>query len=274
MDGDENDARDDHEIDWLEQSPDLPHLIARVSELVLRHGYAPEDLLTLPRGELDRRELAAYSAGWADVVSEQLPAIRRAYEERITAAYFQGQDDALTGHRPRRARRTEGVPGGEVIPLPYVELLRPPSEMARVEARGERERSVADGTPVPSPGPGADEPDGDAGDFLPSAREAREKRSARSARRAVVRRNGRASVPPLTRSGGDAGAGRDRGRRTEPGERPQQEPPPEERPRLSDRARALADGLEGRATGRRRDEPPEVPGSGSGPGAGSGSGRG
>ncbi|WP_307164905.1 hypothetical protein [Streptomyces rishiriensis] len=155
VDGDATNARREHVIDWLEQAADLPHLIARVSELVLRHGHEPGDLVVLPRSDLDRRELAAYSAGWADVVDEQLPAIRRAYEERITAAYLQGQEDARAGQRPHRARRAEGEHerGGEVIPLPYVELLRPPSAWTRVERRGERERSAADGTPVPMPSP-------------------------------------------------------------------------------------------------------------------------
>ncbi|WP_426568943.1 hypothetical protein [Streptomyces canus] len=330
----------------MEQSPDLPHLIARVSELVLRLGYDPEDLVTLPRAELDRRETAAYSAGWADVVAEQLPAIRRAYEERITAAYLQGQEDARTGRRPRRARRAEGEPGAEVIQLPYVQLLRPPSEVTRVEERGERERSVADGTPVPvtvppqgsrgnaaaqpagerqendgygardgrgrdvhdrrdgeardardrrdgdrrdgdrREGDGRDRRDGDgrggrggaadesagpsgesSGEFLLSAREVREKRSAPAERRPVVRRNGRPSVPPLDRPGDTGAAGRDRGRRTEAAERSAQDPAEpsgaggDESRRLSDRARALADELEGRAGGRRRDEQPGAPGS-------------
>jgi hypothetical protein len=302
VDGDASKARNDHVTDWLEQSPDLPHLIARVSELVLRLGYDPEGLVVLPRGELDRRELAAYSAGWADMVAEQLPDIRRAYEERITAAYLQGQEDARTGRRPRRARRPDGETGGEVIPLPYLELLRPPSEVTRVEERGERERSVADGGPLPAPSPhpapvnspprqpsvpvqgirnaveappdhGGDEseppsPDDSASDILLSAREVREKRPAASERRPVVRRNGRPSVPPLTRPGGDAGAaGRDKGRRADTTERPPEEPTDpsgtraaEERPRLSDKARALADELEGRAGGRRRDDPPGAPG--------------
>ncbi|MFI7500513.1 hypothetical protein ACIBVL_18805 [Streptomyces sp. NPDC049687] len=278
-------------IDWLEQAPDLPHLIARVSELVLRLGYDPEGLVVLPRGELDRRELAAYSAGWADMVAEQLPAIRRAYEERITAAYLQGQEDARTGRRPRHTRRPDGESGGEVIPLPYVELLRPPSEVTRVEERGERERSVADGGPRPTPartsGPapthmstptpgrsnaveappdsGGDEaeqpsPENSAGDILLSAREVREKRPAPSERRAVVRRNGRPSVPPLTLPGGDAGAGRDKGRKADTAERPAEEPADpsgtraEDRPRLSDKARALAEELEGRAGRRHRDD--------------------
>ncbi|MFI6038645.1 hypothetical protein ACIBBD_31845 [Streptomyces sp. NPDC051315] len=265
--------------------------------------------MTLPRAELDRRETAAYSAGWADVVAEQLPAIRRAYEERITAAYLQGQEDARTGRRPRRARRAEGEPGGEVIQLPYVQLLRPPSEVTRVEQRGERERSVADGAPVPVTAPprgsrsnvlrpasdrrededgreGQDGRDGDgpdglggagdesagpsgesSGDFLLSAREVREKRSAPAERRPVVRRNGRPSVPPLDRPGDTGAAGRDRGRRTEAAERSAQDPADpsgaggDERRRLSDRARALADEMEGRAAGRRRDEQPGAPGS-------------
>jgi hypothetical protein len=291
VDGDASNERNDHLTDWLEQSPDLPHLIARVSELVLRLGYEPEELVTLPRAELDRRETAAYSAGWADVVAERLPAIRRAYEERITAAYLQGQEDARTGRRPRRARWAEGEPGGEVIPLPYVQLLRPPSEVTRVEERGERERSVADGTPVPGTAPphgrskvveaaprrpeddadagrGRDEPDepapddspddspdDTANDILLSAREVRGKRSAPSERRPVVRRNGRPSVPPL-----NPGPGRDKGRRTDPAERPPEDPADSRgagRPRLSDKARALADELEGRAGGRRRDDQPD-----------------
>lgn len=333
MDGDAGNAEQRHGIDWLEQAPDLPHLIARLSELVLRLGHAPEDLVILPRVELDRRELAAYSAGWADVVDERLPAVRRAYEERITAAYLQGQEDARTGRRPRRARRPEGERGpgrgGEVIPLPYVQLLRPPSEVTRVERRGDLERSVADGAPAPAAGgpsgapagdaaaetrarsadrpdgrgpvrepgrgqasagadpsapaprtapsapggpehaggsggeagrPGAAAVSGSGAGILLSAREVREKRTAQAERRPVVRRNGRPSVPPLARPG-DPGAGRDKGRHAEAGER-QEEPadPPAagagERVRLSDRARALADDLEGRAAGRRKDEPP------------------
>ncbi|MFG2128290.1 hypothetical protein ACGFNV_10865 [Streptomyces sp. NPDC048751] len=277
VDGDASNARDDRAIDWLEQSPDLPHLIARLSELVHRLGHAPEDLLVLPRAELERRELAAYSAGWADVVAEELPAVRRAYEERITAAYLQGQEDARTGDRPRRARRPEGQEGGHVIPLPYLQLLRPPTEVTRVEERGERERSVADGSPAPTPEP-ADEGEGasgeergaeqvpddgrDKGGILLSARDVRG-RSARSDRRRVVRRNGRPSVPPLTRPG-DHPAGREKGRRPDAPEQ-HEEPPetsgprPEDRPRLSDKARALADELEGRGKGRHRDEDDDQP---------------
>ncbi|MET8166949.1 hypothetical protein ABZT34_22300 [Streptomyces sp. NPDC005329] len=265
-----------------------------MSELVLRLGYDPDELVVLPRAELDRRELAAYSAGWADVVAEQLPAVRHAYEERITAAYLHGQEDARTDRRPRRTRRTEGEQGGEVIQLPYRQLLRPPSEVTRVEARGERERSVADGTPVPAPTsvpasdanvvqetPGSERGDRDAsaassGEILLSAREVREGREKRSTsgaepstsskRRPVVRRNGRPSVPPLARSG-EAGAGRDKGRRPDPVERTAQEAPEraaaraEKRRRLSDKARALAEDLEGRA-GRRRGEEPGTPGAG------------
>ncbi|MEW2621233.1 hypothetical protein [Streptomyces sp. NPDC048106] len=261
-------------IDWLEQAPDLPHLIARVSELVLSLGYAPDDLVVLPRAELDRRELAAYSAGWADVVDEELPAVRQAYEQRITAAYLQGQEDARTGRRPRRARRAGGEgDGGEVIPLPYVQLHRPPVELTRVEQRGERERTVADGTPVsgaadegegatedgwePAAGEtGADGPETDSGsaaDILLSARELRERRPAPSERRPVLRRNGRPSVPPLARQNDAPG----KARRADPKEPPA---PDEDRPRLSDRARALADELEGRVPQpRRRDDQPGPP---------------
>lgn len=309
VDGDASNARQRHVIDWLEQAPDLPHLIARLSELVLRLGHEPEDLVILPRAELDRRESAAYSAGWADVVDEQLPAVRQAYEQRITAAYLQGQEDARTGRRPRRGRRPEGEReadgGGEVIQLPYVQLLRRPSELTRVEQRGERERSLADGATMPvfeggaddcaDPAPARDEracdetagpavtgagrptpgaadgeagdgragtetETGSAGDFLLSAREVRQKRPAPSERRPVVRRNGRPSVPPLARQG-DAAAGRDRGRRTETQEQPGSPGARgEDRTRLSDKARALAEELEGRAPARRRDDQPGPPG--------------
>ncbi|MCX5559998.1 hypothetical protein [Streptomyces sp. NBC_00038] len=307
MDADATDVRHEHVIDWLEHSADLPHLIARASELVHRLGYDPQDLLVLPRGELDRRELGAYSAAWADVVDEQLPGIRRAYEERITAAYLQGHEDARAGRRPRRTRRPEGERGGEVIPLPYLQLLRPPSEVTRVEERGEWERAVAEGVPVPTagpapvpvrsdegdvlphrreersydvggragsvrsdsgsgddhayqdelppePGPGLGADSAPAADILLSAREVREKRPAAVDRRPVLRRNGRPSVPPLARAV-DTGAVRDKGRRQQ--EQPDaQGPRSEDRPRLSDRARVLADELEGkgRVSGRSRDE--------------------
>ncbi|WP_416966030.1 hypothetical protein [Streptomyces sp. Agncl-13] len=259
VDGNASNARQTHVIDWLEQAPDLPHLIARLSELVLRLGHAPDDLVILPRAELDRRELAAYSAGWADVVEEQLPAVRRAYEQRITAAYLQGQEDARTGRRPRRVRDRDHV-GGDVIQLPYVQLLSPPPELTRVEERGEQERGVADGPRgqvEPDIGLDADA-DADADtdtdpdpDILVTARDVREKRAAPAERRSVVRRNGRPSVPPLT-----AGTGRDKGRRAESAESSPAQPGTirsEGRPRLSAKARALADELEGRASGGRRD---------------------
>ncbi|MGI5457056.1 hypothetical protein ACQEWB_28630 [Streptomyces sp. CA-249302] len=287
MDADASNARHGHAIDWLEHYEDLPHLIARVSELVHRLGHDPGDLVVLPRAELDRRELGAYSAAWTDVVDEQLPAIRHAYEERITAAYLQGHEDARTGRRPRRTRRPEGergggVGGGEVIPLPYLQLLRPPSELTRVEERGQWGRPVeAGGRPVyddtgegvaasgltsesaPAPVPEA-APDSatepgmgavPAADAPVSARELRGKRSASVDRRTVVRRNGRPSVPPLTRAAGDtAGAAREKGRRQQE-ESDSRGARDEDRPRLSDKARVLAEELEskGRASGRSGD---------------------
>ena len=254
VDGNASEARQTHVIDWLEQAPDLPHLIARLSELVLRLGYAPDDLVILPRAELDRRELAAYSAGWADVVKEQLPAVQRAYEQRITAAYLQGQEDARTGRRPRRVRDRDHV-GGDVIQLPYVQLLSAPPELTRVEERGEQERVVADGPRDQVEPDVAPDPDSDILLTARDVRDVRDKRAAPAERRSVVRRNGRPSVPPL-----NAGAGRDKGRRTE-----SSEPSPAsasggersgKRPRLSAKARALADELEGRAPGRSRGEGP------------------
>lgn len=259
-------------IDWLEQAPDLPHLIAHVSERVLSHGHAPEGLVVVPRAGLDRRELATYCAGWADVVDEELPAVREAYEQRITAAHLQGQEDARTGRRPRRARRAgDERDGGEVLTLPYIELLCSPSELTRVEQRGERERTLADGPPArdsrgeravgernppaaqaalgrseraqvapAQAAPVEDEP-GSAVGILLCARELRERRPAAAERRPVLRRNGRPSVPPPARQNDTPGKAR------RPG--PPDTPPRDEgRPRLSDRARALDDELEGRAS--------------------------
>ncbi|MBG0853211.1 hypothetical protein I2W78_15480 [Streptomyces spinoverrucosus] len=276
MEADAGNARHEHErdrdrlIDWLEHSPDLPHLIARVSEIVHRLGYAPEDLIVLPRRELDRRELAAYSAGWADVVAEQLPAIRKAYEERITAAYLQGQEDARTGRRPRRAEGAAGGGDGDVIPLPYVPLLDPPRAMTRVEERGERERTLAEsGGRGEGGGRAEGGRDTDRGDaraegggpdkgagILVSARDVRDRQQpATPDRRRVVRRNGRPSVPPLTRPGESNTGPRERVRTDGPESR---DP---DRPRLSEKARALADELEGRAaaTARGKDESPDPP---------------
>ncbi|MFF7977788.1 hypothetical protein ACFZDK_01465 [Streptomyces sp. NPDC007901] len=150
-----------------------------------------------------------------------------------------------------------------MIPLPYVQLLRPPSEWTRVEQRGEREWSVADGTPWDGVVDEVEDFEGDEGadagpgaDTLLSARDVRGKRvvPAAAERRSVVRRNGRPSVPPLKRDA--SGGGRDKGRRGDGGgeEREQQESADAPGRRLSDKARALADELEGRAPGRRRDE--------------------
>ncbi|MER6527699.1 hypothetical protein [Streptomyces sp. NPDC001508] len=98
---------------------------------------------------------------------------------------------------------------------------------------------------------------GPGNDTLLSAREVREKRVSPAAaeRRSVVRRNGRPSVPPLTRDG-SGGGGRDKGRRAGAGDRGHQEQTeaPSSGSWLSDKARALADELEDRAPSRRRDE--------------------
>jgi hypothetical protein len=90
--------------------------IARLSELVLRLGHEPRELVIPPRAELDRHGLTDYGAGWADVVDEQLPAVRQAYGQRVTAACLQGQEDACAaagrggpgGPRPR-GRGSEGT---------------------------------------------------------------------------------------------------------------------------------------------------------------------
>lgn len=136
---------DDPFIDWLAFSPDLPHLIARLSELVLRDGYDPGDLVVLPREEVTRREASSFSAGWAEAVREELPEIRRDYERHVAQAYARGETAGRTGHRggsltrgPRVSdRRGEDA---DVIPLPLSDLLRPPRSAVMAEERAEREQ--------------------------------------------------------------------------------------------------------------------------------------
>ncbi|MEU4272968.1 hypothetical protein [Streptomyces sp. NPDC026092] len=142
-------------VDWLEMNPDLPHLFARVSELVHVSGFAPEDLVVVSRAEIDRRETAAFTAGWAEAVSDELPRIRREYERRVADAYAQGQSDARGIRRPQR--RAEGDPdGARVIALPFARFLEPPAVVLQAEerVRGERERFERRQEPERGPEPG------------------------------------------------------------------------------------------------------------------------
>ncbi|MFJ9827296.1 hypothetical protein ACIRSU_23500 [Streptomyces sp. NPDC101160] len=266
-------SRRERVIDWLEAHPDLPHLFARLSELVHVAGYAPEDLVVMPRAEVDRRETAAFTAGWAEAVSDELPRIRREYEKRVADAYAQGQGDARGIRRPQR--RTDSVPGdgARVIPLPFARLLEPPAVVVEAEERVRRERELfeqraepdpAPAAPAPAPAPASPPPaparvaeaapepvpeHAPEPDVLVTAQESRARRTAQPTRKVVRGKGGRPIVPPLSgvpvqtgtaadRRDADSAdqGGRARGRR------------------LSDRARALEEEL---AAERAQEAPPE-----------------
>ncbi|MGW0698733.1 hypothetical protein ACWD0A_05220 [Streptomyces sp. NPDC002867] len=257
-------------IDWLEMSPDLPHLFARLSELVHVAGYAPGDLVVIGRAEIDRRETAAFTAGWAEAVSEELPRIRREYERRVADAYAQGQSDARGIRRPQR-RGEGGEDGARVIPLPFARFLEPPAAVRQAEERirGERERLERrpepdpDREPEPDPdaelqhatAPPADEasrPRADEStleqDGPPTAQEVRTRRTVQPVRKVVRGKGGRPIVPPLgvpTQSG--SGPDRRAAGSGEADSRAQSR-------RLSERARALEKELADRA----QEAPPET----------------
>lgn len=272
-------SRRERVIDWLEAHPDLPHLFARLSELVHVAGYAPEDLVVMPRAEVDRRETAAFTAGWAEAVSDELPRIRREYEKRVADAYAQGQGDARGIRRPQR--RTDGASGdgARVIPLPFARLLEPPAVVVEAEERVRRERELFEhraepdsvpAAPAPAPVPvtappspppaparvpeAAPEPVPDPApepDVLVTAQESRARRNAQSVRKVVRGKGGRPIVPPLNGVPTQTGTAADR-RDAESGE-------PGGRAggrgrRLSDRARALEEEL---AAERAQEAPPE-----------------
>ncbi|WP_370414401.1 hypothetical protein [Streptomyces fradiae] len=266
MDTEPGGNRRERVIDWLESHPDLPHLFARLAELVHVAGYAPEDLVVLPRAEVDRRETAAFTAGWAEAVSDELPRIRREYEKRVADAYAQGQGDARGIRRPQRrtdAHAPDGA-GARVIPLPFARLLEPPAAVVQAEERVRRERELFEqrSEPGPEAGPGLEpgpdlvavpppvpvpdaepdpetepdtgtEPEPEPG---PEADQGRTRRNAQPVRKVVRGKGGRPIVPPLDNvPAQDARAGA-RGRR------------------LSERARALEEEL---AAERAREAPPE-----------------
>ncbi|MFD4868764.1 hypothetical protein [Streptomyces sp. NPDC058412] len=218
-------------------APDLPHLFARLSELVHAAGYAPEDLVLIPRSEIDRRETAAFTAGWAEAMSEELPRIRREYEKRVADAYAAG-----AGGRggDAAARRTSGEGGGggggaKVIRLPFATLLEPSPLVVETEGRMRRAQEILDRRTEPVHGQAADPDTGAAAGqprphehepedprepqepqepqkprepqeppgggavepAPPPARPLARERRAAPASRKVVRRNGRPIVPPL-----------------------------------------------------------------------------
>ncbi|GAA3899988.1 hypothetical protein GCM10022244_07670 [Streptomyces gulbargensis] len=142
MDTEPGANRRERVIDWLASHPDLPHLFARLSELVHVHGYDPEDLVVLPRSEIDRRETTAFTSGWAEAVSDELPRIRREYEKRVADAYAQGQGDARGIRRPPRRAGESGQDGARIIALPFARLLEPPAAVVEAEERVRREREM------------------------------------------------------------------------------------------------------------------------------------
>ncbi|WP_329380730.1 hypothetical protein OG625_15600 [Streptomyces sp. NBC_01351] len=122
-------------------APDLPHLFARLSELVHAAGYAPEDLVLIPRSEIDRRETAAFTAGWAEAMSEELPRIRREYEKRVADAYAAGGGRGTDTAARRTAAKGDGA---TVIRLPFATLLEPSPLVVETEERMRRAQEILD----------------------------------------------------------------------------------------------------------------------------------
>ncbi|MFJ7127648.1 hypothetical protein [Streptomyces sp. NPDC098101] len=271
MDTEPGANRRERMVDWLASHPDLPHLFARLSELAHVHGYAPEDLVVMPRSEVDRRETTAFTSGWAEAVADELPRIRRDYEKRIADAYAQGQSDARGVRRPRR-RADGGQDGARVIPLPFARLLEPPAAVVEAEERVRRERELFEQRPEEdqperdrsAPDPFAQEQDQEAEpehhreseparhtepDVLLSAQESRTRRNAQPVRKVVRGKGGRPIVPPLGVPAQSVSGGERRG---------PESAEPETRPgrgrRLSDRAKALEKEL---SSERAPEAPPE-----------------
>ncbi|MEU9159328.1 hypothetical protein AB0D29_03450 [Streptomyces sp. NPDC048424] len=189
--------------------------------------------MLIPRSEIDRRETAAFTAGWAEAMSEELPRIRREYEKRVADAYAaggagRGGDAAV--------RRTSGEGrGATVIRLPFATLLEPSPLVVETEDRMRRAQEIldrrtepvhgqaADADPETDPAAGQPRPHEDGPEDPRQAQEpeeprepreppgpgmsvepvppparplARERRAAPASRK-VVRRNGRPIVPPL-----------------------------------------------------------------------------
>ncbi|GGU92240.1 hypothetical protein GCM10010275_31630 [Streptomyces litmocidini] len=270
MDTEPGSNRREQVTDWLESHPDLPHLFARLAELVHVAGYAPEDLVVLPRAEVDRRETTAFTAGWAEAVSDELPRIRREYERRVADAYAQGQGDARGIRRPQR--RTDAAPpdGARVIPLPFARLMEPPAAVVEAEERVRRERELFEQRPGPEPAPppapvlgyepvplpgygpepehasdrepdpghgSASDPEPESGaDARVGAQESRPRRNAQPVRKVVRGKGGRPIVPPIGGVPGQAGGSPERRGR-----------------RLSERARTLEEELAERA----QETPPD-----------------
>ncbi|MFE7585649.1 hypothetical protein ACFU5Y_29240 [Streptomyces gardneri] len=266
MDTEPGASRREQVLDWLANHPDLPHLFAHLSELVHVHGYAPEDLVVIPRSELDRRETTAFTSGWAEAVSDELPRIRREYERRVADAYAQGQGDARGIRRPQR-RTDVSQEGARVIALPFARLLEPPAAVVEAEGRVRRERELFEQRPELQPDPVAPSlvPDPETEpepehqkepgpesepDVLVTAQESRTRRNAQPVRKVVRGKGGRPIVPPLAgvpvqaTTGSERRAAESTGGETRAGKRR----------RLSERARALEEEL---TSERAQEAPPE-----------------
>ncbi|MCX5392553.1 hypothetical protein [Streptomyces sp. NBC_00094] len=268
-------------VDWLAAHPDLPHLFAYLSELVHVSGYAPEELVVIPRAEVDRRETTAFTSGWAEAVSDELPRIRREYEKRVADAYAQGQGDARGIRRPQR-RTDAGQEGARVIALPFARLLEPPAAVVEAEERVRRERELFEQRAEPEqrpaseqrltpgqrsepvqrsesgqrsePGPEPERKESEADpepDVLVTAQENRARRNAQPVRKVVRGKGGRPIVPPLAGVPAQVGPPVDR--------RDADSAEPDARAsrgrRLSDRARALEKDMT--AERGREEAPPE-----------------
>ncbi|MGW5395967.1 hypothetical protein [Streptomyces sp. NPDC003952] len=95
--------------------------------------------MLIPRSELDRRETAAFTAGWAEAMAEELPRIRREYEKRVAEAYAAGSG---RGSDPA-ARSTPGEGrGATVIRLPFATLLEPSPLVRETEERMRRAQEI------------------------------------------------------------------------------------------------------------------------------------
>ncbi|MFE5482092.1 hypothetical protein [Streptomyces sp. NPDC056527] len=257
MDTEPGANRRERVVDWFASQPDLPHLFARLSELVHVQGHAPEELVVIPRGEVDRRETTAFTAGWAEAVADELPRIRREYEKRVADAYAQGQGDARGIRRPQR-RTDVGPEGARVIALPFARLLEPPAAVVEAEERVRRERELFEQRPQrPEPEPEhqtGPEPESEL-DVLVTAQESRTRRNAQPVRKVVRGKGGRPIVPPLAGVPVQSGSGADRreSEHVEP-EPVEAETRPGRGRRLSDRARALEQEL---TAERAQEAPPE-----------------
>ncbi|WP_329117187.1 hypothetical protein [Streptomyces sp. NBC_01353] len=257
MDTEPGTDRRERVVDWFASQPDLPHLFARLSELVHVHGYAPEELVVIPRVEVDRRETTAFTAGWAEAVADELPRIRREYEKRVADAYAQGQGDARGIRRPQR-RTDVGPEGARVIALPFARLLEPPAAVVEAEERVRRERELFEQRPErPEPEPEhqtGPEPESEL-DVLVTAQESRTRRNAQPVRKVVRGKGGRPIVPPLAGALVQSGSGGDRREPEHAGLEPvEAETRPGKRRRLSERARALEQEL---TAERAQEAPPE-----------------